>query len=198
MRSDIVPGATFPDYELPDQDRVTRRLSEIQGDDPLILTLARGHYCPKEHQQHLELAAFYPKIAVGYTKIATISTDEHHTSQEFRASVGAQWPFLEDPGRIVQQDLEIQEYTDPDNDPMIPHTLVLKPGPRDPPHLQRLLVLGPPDDLRPLARPARRRRPRSARTGISSTPGLREAWDAGDHSPFHGWDKRGVAGAGGP
>jgi hypothetical protein len=23
-----------------------------------------------------------------------------------------------------------------------------------------------------------------------SAPGLREAWDAGDHSPFHGWDKR--------
>jgi hypothetical protein len=42
--------------------------------------------CPKEHQQHLELAAFYPKIAVGYTQIATISTDDHHTLQEFRAS----------------------------------------------------------------------------------------------------------------
>jgi hypothetical protein len=41
-----------------------RRLSQLQGDDPLILTLARGHYCPREHQQHLELAAFYPKIAV--------------------------------------------------------------------------------------------------------------------------------------
>ena len=47
MRSDIIPGGTFPDYELPDQDRVTRRLSEIQGDDPLILTLARGNYCRK-------------------------------------------------------------------------------------------------------------------------------------------------------
>jgi hypothetical protein len=21
-------------------------------------------------------------------------------------------------------------------------------------------------------------------------PGLREAWDAGDYSPFHGWDRR--------
>ena len=128
MRSDIVPGATFPDYELPDHTDVPRRLSELQGDDPMILTLARGHYCPKEHQQHLELAAFYPKIAVAYTQIATIATDEHHTLQEFRASVGAQWPFLSDPGRIVQQDLDIQEYTDPDHDPMIPHTLVLKPG----------------------------------------------------------------------
>ena len=23
-----------------------------------------------------------------------------------------------------------------------------------------------------------------------STPGLREAWDAGDHSRFHGWDRK--------
>ena len=65
---------------------------------------------------------------MAYTQIVTIATDEHHTLQEFRASVGAQWTFLSDPGRIVQQDLDIQEYTDPDNDPMIPHTLVLKPG----------------------------------------------------------------------
>src|SRR3954454_25135424 len=127
MRSDIVPGATLPDYQLPDHDNVPRRLSELQGGDPLILTLARGHYCPKDHQHNLELASNYPKIAVGSTKIATIATDEHHALQEFRAPVGAQWPFLADPGRIVQRDLDIQEYTDPDNDPMIPHTLVLAP-----------------------------------------------------------------------
>src|SRR6201992_2793623 len=107
MRSDITPGGTFPAYELPDQDRVTRTLSQIQGEDPLILTLARGNYCPKEHQQHLELAASYPKIAVAYTQSATISTDSHHSSQEFRASVGAQWPFLSDPGRKVQKGLDL-------------------------------------------------------------------------------------------
>src|SRR3989442_14692830 len=109
MRADIATGATFPDFELPDHESNPRKLSELQGDDPLILTLARGHYCPKEHQQHLELAAFYPKIAVAYTQIATIATDEHHTLQEFRNSVGAQWPFLSDPERIVQKDLDIQE-----------------------------------------------------------------------------------------
>src|SRR6201991_2071504 len=120
MRSDIVPGSTITDYELPDYTPTMRTLSEIQGEDPMILTLARGHYCPKEHQQHLELAAFYPKIAVAYTKVATISTDDHHALQEFRASVGAPWPFLSDPGRVVQKELDIQEYTDPENDPMIP------------------------------------------------------------------------------
>ena len=37
MCSDIVPGGVFPDYELPDQTKTVRRLSELQGDDPLIL-----------------------------------------------------------------------------------------------------------------------------------------------------------------
>jgi peroxiredoxin len=193
----IPPGGTLPDYELPDHDRVTRKMSEIQGDDPMILTLARGHYCPKEHQQHLELAAFYPKIAVSYTQIATISTDEHHTSQEFRASVGAQWPFLEDPGRIVQQDLEIQEYTDPDNDPMIPHTLVLKPGLVVHKIYNGYWFWGRPSvvdlwhDLREISEEIRP-------DWDLSTPGLREAWEERDASVFHGWNKRGLAGVGGP
>jgi peroxiredoxin len=189
MRPDIVPGARFPDYELPDHTGSLQKLSVLQGDDPMILTLSRGHYCPKEHQQHLELAAFYPKIAVAYTKIVTIATDEHHTLQEFRASVGAEWPFLSDPERTIQKDLQIQEYTDPEHNPMIPHTLVLKPG---------LVVYsiytgywfwGRPSvvdlwhDLRAVTRDTRP-------DWDLGTPGLRAAWDAKDFSHFHGWNKR--------
>lgn len=44
MRADIVPGATFPDYELTDHTRQRRILSALQGNDPMILVLARGHY----------------------------------------------------------------------------------------------------------------------------------------------------------
>jgi peroxiredoxin len=128
MRSDIVPGAKFPDYELTDHTRTRRSLSELQGNDPLILILSRGHYCPKDHQQHLEMAAFYSKINVAYTKIVTISTDNILESHEFHDAVGAQWPFLSDTARKVQQDLDIQEYTDPHHNPMIPHTLILEPG----------------------------------------------------------------------
>lgn len=189
MRPEIVPGATFPDYELPDQTKTMRKLSEIQGDDPLILTLARGHYCPKEHQQHQQLAAFYPQINVSYTAIATISTDDHHSSLEFRNSVGAQWPFLEDPGRIVQKDLDIKEYTDPENDPMIPHTLVLKPGLVVHKIYNGYWYWGRPsvanlhDDLREVTREIRP-------DWDLSTPGLREAWETDDWSHFHGWNKR--------
>ena len=35
------------------------------------------------------------------------------------------------PGRTIQKDLEIQQYTDPGHNPMIPHTPVLKPGAGD-------------------------------------------------------------------
>jgi peroxiredoxin len=189
MRADIVPGAAFPDYDFPDHENVPRKLSEIQGENPLILTLARGHYCPKEHQQHLELAANYPKINVAYTGVATITTDEHHTMQEFRNSVGAQWPFLSDPGRVVQHDLDIQEYTDPDNDPMIPHTIVLKPGLVIHSIYNGYWFWGRPSiadlwrDLRDVSREA-------WPDWDLSAPGLREAWEAGDYSSFHGWNKR--------
>jgi peroxiredoxin len=189
MRPDIKPGATFPDYELPDETKTMRTLSAIQGDDPLILTLARGNYCPKEHQQHLQLVAFFPQVNVAYTKIATITTDDHHTSLEFRNSMGAQWPFLEDPGRIVQKDLDIQEYTDPENDPMVPHTFVLKPGLVIHSIYNGYWFWGRPsvEDLR--------RDLRAASAEIRpdwdlDAPGLREKWDAGDMDPFHGWTEK--------
>ncbi len=37
-------------------------------------------------------------------------------------------PFCADAGRKIQKDLDIAEYTDSHYDPMIPYTLVLKPG----------------------------------------------------------------------
>src|SRR6266567_4476117 len=48
MRSDIVPGAIFPDYELSDHTAKRRKLSELQGPDPMVLVLSRGGYCPKD------------------------------------------------------------------------------------------------------------------------------------------------------
>jgi len=39
MRSDIVPGGIVPDYALSDHTGAIRRLSELQGRDPMILTL---------------------------------------------------------------------------------------------------------------------------------------------------------------
>ncbi len=43
MRADIVPGAIFPDYELTGHTKTRRRLSELQGIDPMTLVLSGGH-----------------------------------------------------------------------------------------------------------------------------------------------------------
>ncbi|MGZ4178980.1 MAG: redoxin domain-containing protein, partial [Solirubrobacteraceae bacterium] len=179
------PGGTFPDYELTDHTKVRRRLSDLQGNDPMILLLARGHFCPKDHQQHLELAANYSKIMVAYTRVVTISTDPIFESNEFRASTGAQWTFLSDAGRKIQKDLDIQEYTDPHHDPMVPHTLVLKPGLSIHSVYNGYWFWGRPSfvdlwhDLRDATREIRA-------DWDLGTPGLRSAWEAGDRSRFYG------------
>ena len=128
MRSDIVPGALFPDYALSDQRGVHRTLSELQEADPLVLVLSRGGFCPKERRQHEGLLQIHREMQVGYCRLVTISTDNLLETNEFRTGVGAHWTFLSDPGRTLQKDLDITEYTDPDHNPMIPHTLVLEPG----------------------------------------------------------------------
>ena len=137
----------------------------------------------------MELAAFQSKVAVAYTQIVTISTDDHHVLQEFRASVGAQWPFLSDPGRIVQKDLDIREYTDPEHDPMVPHTLVLKPGLVIHSIYNGYWFWGRPSTSE-LWQDLRQATKESRPDWDLSAPHLREAWTAGDWSHFHGWNKR--------
>ena len=128
MRSDIVPGAVFPDYELSDHAAKRRKLSELQGQHPMVLVLSRGGYCPKDRRQAEGLLALHREMEVGYCRLVTISTDNITETNEYRSGVGAHWPFLSDTRRLVQKDLDIAEYTDPVHNPMIPHVIVLEPG----------------------------------------------------------------------
>ena len=128
MRRDIVPGSLFPDYELSDHGGQRRKLSQLQQQDPLIVVLARGAFCPRDRRQHEVLLQLHREMEVGYCRLVTISSDNITETNEFRMGVGAHWPFLSDPRRVVQKDLDIAEYTDPTHNPMIPHTIVLEPG----------------------------------------------------------------------
>jgi peroxiredoxin len=127
LRSDMVPGATLPDYELPDHRGRPTRLSAIQGIDPLIVHIARGSYCPQEHQMGCELVGMFPRIQVGNAHLVTISPNTRRELVEFKASLGAGWPFLGDAELSVAEDLDIVEYTEPVHRSAIPHTLVLGP-----------------------------------------------------------------------
>ena len=113
MRPDITPGTVFPDYELPDHRGKRRTLSELQQGDPLVLVLARGGYCPRDRRQHEGLLQLHREMQIGYCRLLTISTDNLLETTEFRMSVDAHWTFLSDHGRKLQKDLDIAEYTDP-------------------------------------------------------------------------------------
>ena len=128
MRADIKPGARFPDYSLADQTGKHRSLSELQGQDPMIVVLGRGGFCPKDRRQAEGLVELHREMEVGYAQLVTITTDNLVQTNEYRSGVDAHWTFLSDAGRVIQKDLDIAEYTDPTNNPMIPHTIVLEPG----------------------------------------------------------------------
>src|SRR5205085_3859633 len=96
--------------------------------DPMIIVLGRGSYCPKDRRQAEGLVELHRELEVGYCRLVTITTDNIIKTNENRTGVGAHWTFLSDPRRIIQKDLDIAEYTDPVNDPMIPHVIVLYPG----------------------------------------------------------------------
>ena len=124
----ILAGTTLPDFELPDDEGNLVRLSELQGDDPMILMLGRGEHCPRERQHQREMIKFHQWSAVAFTKMATILPNSQHDTSRMRISTGAFWPFLADEELEVQRTLDIREYTDDHHDANVPHTLVLAPG----------------------------------------------------------------------
>ena len=124
----LQPGMTLPDFELPDQDGVARRLSELHGDDPMVLMLGRGEHCPRERQHQREMVRFHGWSAVAFTKLVTVLPNDLHDVGRLRISTGAYWTYLSDADLEVQEALAIREYTDPHHPANVPHTLVLSPG----------------------------------------------------------------------
>ncbi len=191
MRQDIVAGAKFPDYVLPDHTKTPRRLSDLQGDQFMLVVLTRGFFCPKDRQQMLELVRFHPQLVVGYTQVVTITTDDWHTTNNYRQQTSAPWPFLYDEERIVQRDLDIKEYTDTSHDVMIPHTILLGRNLEIFKVYNGYYYWGRPStselhaELRELAR-------RTYRDWEITEPELREKWKKGDRSDFYPYGENSV------
>jgi len=77
MRSDIVPGAVFPDYELSDHTAKHRKLSDLQGPDPMVVVLSRGSFCPKDRRQAEGLVQLHREMEVGFCRFLPAGYDQH-------------------------------------------------------------------------------------------------------------------------
>ena len=128
MLKNLDPGDVFPDVELPDENGVHHRLSELQGDDVLVLLLGRGEHCPRERQHQRELLRFHEWSSVAYTQMVTVLPNDLHEVSKLKISTGAHWTFLADAELELQSALDIREYTDEHHAATVPHTLILSPG----------------------------------------------------------------------
>ena len=188
MRPDMMPGVTFPDYELSDHTGKHRKLSELQAGDPMVVVLGRGGFCPKDRRQTEGLLQLHREMEVGYCRLVTITTDNITQTNEYRSGVGAHWPFLSDSRRIVQKDLDIAEYTDPVHNPMIPHVIVLEPGLRVHKIYNGYWFFGRPtveelrQDLRAVSMNCRP-------DWDITAPGLKALWDQGHKEHFYPYGK---------
>lgn len=128
MSKGLAPGAVLPDFHLPDDAGRMWRLSELQGDDAMVLMLGRGEHCPRERQHQFEMVRFFGWAPVAFTRLVTVLPNDLHDTNKMRIATGAHWPYLADVDLDVQRTLEIDEYTDPHHAATVPHTLVLAPG----------------------------------------------------------------------
>jgi AhpC/TSA family len=149
----------------------------------MVLHLSRGGFDPKEHRFLRHLVDAYPDFRNAYTRLVLVSTDNQLNINEFRDAVGATWPFLSDPDRMIQRDLDIKEFTDEPHDPMVPHTFVLEPGLKIFKIYNGYWYWGRPTitelhvDLRAVFQKIRP-------DFDLGTPGLKEAWERGDRDQF--------------
>jgi peroxiredoxin len=127
MRDDLKPGREFPDLELPDHAGNTRRLSELAGIDPLVLTFYRGWWCPKEQTFFRGLVELQNEVEVAYARMVSVSVDAPEVESAFRAGLGARWTFLSDEKRRYLHELDLLETTDRNHDPYVPTVFTLFP-----------------------------------------------------------------------
>ena len=129
MTKALRPGATLPDFELPDENGVLHKLSDLQGDDLMVVLLGRGEHCPRERQFHRELLRFHEWCAVAFTELVSVLPNNLHDVSRLKISTGAAWTFLSDADLEMQRHFDINEYTDTHHDyATVPHTLILSPG----------------------------------------------------------------------
>jgi peroxiredoxin len=128
MHSDFAPGRTFPDFVLPDRTRTERRLSALQGGDPMLVVLMRSVSCPQDREQLASASRVHALLGSACCKVVAITTDASHAAEADEAGAALS-ALLHDEAQQVRDVLGIAVLTDDgDAPPLIPHTFLLAPG----------------------------------------------------------------------
>src|SRR5882757_9229666 len=134
MRSDIVPGALFPDYELSDHTAKHRELSDLQGPHPMVLVLSRGGFCPKDRRQAELLAnsTARSKLATAVSSPSAPTTSRSPTSTapaSARTGHSSPIPHASCKRISTSPNTPIRPTIPQPTMQRSPHVVVLQPGP---------------------------------------------------------------------
>ena len=98
-------GDVVPDFELPDQTGIPRRLSEFLSDGPVVLFFypaAMTYGCTKESCHFRDLSAEFGAVGA---HVVGISADQVDKQRRFDEKESLGFPLLSDPDRIVAAQL---------------------------------------------------------------------------------------------
>jgi len=127
MHADLVVGAKFPNFELPDHTGEKHQLSKLLRGFPGVLIFSRGYFCPKDRRQMVNYAQnLQPELRVNYCHLITVSVDDAITTREVRDQINADWVFLCDSDKKLLYELEMVDTTDSIHGEIyIPYTFIL-------------------------------------------------------------------------
>ena len=125
MRADLVAGAPFPDFRLPEHTGRELSLREIAKGQPLVLNFVRGWWCPKEQVRLRMLVTMQETIEREYGALCAVTVDAPYVNGAFRAGIRAGFPFLSAEDRRVADELDLLELSDAKHRPYLPYTFVL-------------------------------------------------------------------------
>ena len=98
-------GDVVPDFELPDQTGIPRRLIEFLSDGPVVLFFypaAMTYGCTKESCHFRDLSAEFGAVGA---QVVGISADQVEKQKRFDEKESLGFPLLSDPDRVVAEQL---------------------------------------------------------------------------------------------
>ena len=85
-----------PEFSLLDQNGKERTLTELRGDQPLLLFYYRGAFCPTSHKQLTDYADIYSRFKPLGAQLVAVSVDDPEKSRQLADELKIEFPLLSD------------------------------------------------------------------------------------------------------
>ena len=97
-------GDYAPDFELPDADGQSVRLSGLLADGPVVLTFYRGAWCPYCNLYLAQLQQHQEEIKAAGAQLVAVSPQRPDPAKDMATKNALTFPVLSDEGNTIAED----------------------------------------------------------------------------------------------